>query len=74
MLTDVAGINEPLSRVKTKERSGCRCGYCFHGYKDVSFVAKMALVVYSRSFMPSSASRVLGKRAWASWRRGASEG
>ena len=41
MLTGVARINEPLSRGKTKERGGCRCGYCFHGYKDVSFVATL---------------------------------
>ena len=43
MLTSVANINEPLWRVKTTERSGCRWGYCFHGYKDVSFVAILGI-------------------------------
>ncbi|MBQ9665051.1 MAG: hypothetical protein IJV33_01075 [Bacteroidaceae bacterium] len=42
MLTNVANINEPLWRVKTKGRGGCRCKYCFYGYKDLHFVATFA--------------------------------
>ena len=39
MLTNVPNIDEPLWWVKTKGHGGCRCEYCFYGYKDVSFVA-----------------------------------
>ena len=41
MLTGVAGINEPLWRGKTKGRSGCRCRYCFYGYKNLSFYSDL---------------------------------
>ena len=39
MLTSVAGIGEPLWRVKSQQRSPSKSEYCFHGYKDLSFVA-----------------------------------
>ena len=55
MLTDVANIGEPLSRVKTQERSGCRCEFCFHGYKNLSFYSdldcslEMSIILWRQS-------------------------